>query len=217
MKKLPAMGTQPIYCGSTSTLNGDDSDKGINQEENKKTTSKITNEAMDKIKTFGCDMDAREAPFEDQFTILSKPFQYLLSINLKDQKIKFDRINGFLKKNITNNIWATGLAEEIQHILICEIKHKNPAVRTRDDLIVSSTKYMAQIFEQILNLFETNDYNVKYDIEVLFELLIQNIYRLEGIVTPTFQESISFDDTRRILRKYKDWVIELRSKFFNIV
>ena len=217
MKKLPTMGSQPIYCDSTSTLNGDDSDKGINQEENKKTTSEITNEAIDKIKTFGGDMDAREAPFEDRFTILSKPFQYLLSINLKDQKIKFDRINGFLKKNITNNIWAIGLAEEIQHILICEIKHKNPAVRTRDDLIVSSTKYMAQIFEQILNLFETNDYNVKYDIEVLFELLIQNIYRLEGVVTPTFQESISFDDTRRILKKYKDWVIELRSKFFNIV
>lgn len=183
---------------TTSTLNGDESDKGIEQDGNENITLK------------DAEMCAREAPFEDRFSILSKPFQYIsLLVNTRE-------IDGFLKKNITNNIWATGLAEEIQHILICEIKHKNPAVRTRDDIIVSSTKYMAQIFEQILNLFETNDYDAKYDIEGLFELLIENIYRLEGTVTPTFQESISFDDTRKILRNYKNWVIELRLKFFNI-
>ena len=226
MKRTPGMGIEPehpklklpkIDChDTTSTLNGDESDKGIQQGENKKVTVK---DAVDEAITLTKSLDSgkcAETSFEDQFTSLSRPFRYLTSINAKDQKSKFDRMNGFLKKNITNNIWAVALAQEIQHILICEIKHKTPAVRTRDDLIVSSTKYMAQIFEQILNLFETNDYNAKYDIEGLFELLIENIYRLDGTVTPTFQETISLDDTRKILRKYKDWVIELRSKIFNI-
>lgn len=213
MKKISGLDNH----NTTSTLNGDASDKGIQQDQTQNITVKdAANAAIDKIKTFDTDMCAREASFEDQFRILSKPFQYLSAINTKDQKSKFDKMNGFLRKNITNAIWATGLAEEIQYILICEIKHKKPAARTRDDIIVSSTKYMTQIFEQILNLFESNYYNAKYDIEGLFELLIENVYRLQSTVTPTFHESISFDDTRKILRKYKDWVIELRSKFFNI-
>lgn len=182
MKRVPMpLSNQPIHHTTTSTLNGDASDKGMCKE----------------IDTL---TDARQAPFEDRFRTLSKPFQYMLKVNGKE-------------KNITNTIWATELAEEIQYIIICEIKQTKPAAQTRDSIIVSNTKYMTQIFEQILNLFESPDYDVKYDIGGLFELLIGSIYRLESTITPTFYESIKFNDTRKILREYKDWVIELRSKF----
>lgn len=186
-----------------STLNGDDSDKGVQQKEDKKISAKYAEN--ESIKTSGGKTDAKESPFEDMYSTLSRPFQYILSIREKGKNTKN---NESQKKNITNNIWAIELAEEIQHFLICEIKHKHPAARIRDTLVVSSTKYMSQIFEHILNLFESDDYSVKYDIEELFELLIKNIYRLEGILTPTFQESINLDYTREKLRKYKKWVIE---------
>lgn len=218
MKRTPGMGmhVEPdppklklpkMDCHSTtSTLNGDDSDKGVMQ-----------HDQSQRITVKDSDMSAREAPFEDRFRILSRPFQYLIKINAKDQESKYKRMIGHLDKNITNNIWASGLAEEIQYIIICEIKHTKPAIRIRDAIIVSNTKYMVQIFEQILDLFESKEYSVKYDIEGLFELLTESIYRLEGTITPTFDESISFNDTRKILREYKNWVIESRSEFINKV
>jgi len=195
---------RPYNCtGTTSTLNGDTSDKGI------QTEGKIVIHDQ-------CEK-AAEAKFEDQFRILSRPFKYILNIE-QNQKSKSEnptmqylhQINALLNKHIDNSVWASGLAEEIQYIIICEIKRSYPTSRIRDEILVNSTRHITQVFEQILNLFEFAGNDAKSDIVCLFDLLIENTFRLEGTATPLTHETIKLYDTRRIIEKYRQWIIDIR-------
>lgn len=212
MKRTPGMSIESkepkfklpkIDCHSTiSTLNEDSSDKGLHPDNPDVAYSLKTINNLDK---------AVEAPFHMQCEKLSRPFIYLKKINAQDRESKFKRMNGELNKNIPNNIWAADLAHEVQYIMLCNVKRESPATNIRDDIIVSSTDYMAKIFEQILSLFEDTEYYAKFDIGVLFELLIEQTYRLESIITPREYENVNFGTSRKILYKFRDFVLEFKS------
>lgn len=220
MKKIPSIMQTPssttggidpalVYdTSSISTLNGDSTDRG-SQPDNLEV--KETSKVDDKIIHVDEYAKAAEAPFHMQCEKLSRPFIYLKKRNAQDRDSKFKRMNGELEKNIPNTIWASDLAHEIQYIMICTIKREHPAIRVREELLVDSANYMTKIFEQILKLFdEDNKHYTKYDISALFELLIEQTYRMESTVTPTFYEEIRFNSTRKILEKFRDFVLELR-------
>lgn len=206
MKKLLIpINSQPT---TVSTLNVDTSDKGIRPDNLEiKETSKID----DKLIHIDEYAKAAESPFHIQCEKLSRPFIYLKKRNAHDRESNLKRLNRELDKNIPNDIWASDLAHEIQYIMICTVKREHPAAVIRDNLFVSSTDYMTKIFEQILKLFdENNEYYAKYDISALFELLIEQTYRMESIVTPTFYTEIRFNSTRKVLEKFREFVLELR-------
>lgn len=188
------------YLQSESTLNRKDANKQLQPDNlvgsnNPKISGNVT----------------AEAAFHMQYDKLSRPFIYLKIRNAQDKESKYKRITGELNKNIPNNIWAADLAHEIQYIMLCNVKHESPAVHIRDDIMVSSTDYMTVIFEQILNLFEDTEYYAKIDIGGLFDLLIDQTYRMEATITYRDCEKVNFGSSRKVLYKFRDFVLELRN------